>query len=110
MIDQENNISGLENDNDEEYDVQHHRRNHSHRIRVKQKFKVKKGSSKVKKKAKKYVIYLLWTILIILFVVSIYILIEELGKNPETPLKDRRNRSEKLIKENPITKTIELRS
>ncbi len=100
MKDQEEEIESTENDGEAFENASHHRRHHRHRIRVKQKIKVKKTNSRVKKKAKKWFTYIVWTVLIILFIISIVLLITELDKIGVT--KDRRNKkSEIILKETP---------
>jgi len=101
MIGQGNNDLIAEREGTEEF-TPNHRRHHRHRIRVRQKIKVKSGNPRVKKKIKKYATYVVWVILVLLFIFSIYILIEELSKTPGSPLKDRRNKSEIIIKESQI--------
>jgi hypothetical protein len=110
MGEPENKIISTEMDDEEGLNMPHHRRHHRHRIRVKQKIKTKKSSSKVKKKAKKYLTYAIWILLLIAFIGSIYLLIAELSKSPNTPLKDRRNRSEIIIKERRISSIHPLQS
>ena len=110
MGEPENKIISTEMDDGEGLNMPHHRRHHRHRIRVKQKIKTKKSSSKVKKKAKKYLTYAVWILLVVAFVVSIYLLIAELSKSPNSPIKDRRNRGEIMIKEQQISSTHPLQS
>jgi hypothetical protein len=110
MEEQEDKIISTEIDDGEALNMPHHRRHHRHRIKVKQKIKTKKSSSKVKKKIKKYFTYFVWIILVLAFVVSIYLLIGELSKSPSSPLKDRRNRGEIIIKEKQISSINPLQS
>ena len=88
MADQEN-ISDDLNLEDADGHHHHHHHRHKHKYRTRERVRIKSNTPKIKKKAKKYLTYVLWTLLIALFVVSIIFLIKEL--NNLGIIKDRRN-------------------
>ncbi len=72
--------------------IEHRHHRHKHRKRIKQKIRVKKTSSRFTKKAKNIFKYIMWTIIIGLFILSIFLLASELNKSGV--IKDRRNKTD----------------
>lgn len=88
MTDITDNSENYNHEGEREHSHRHHHR-HRHKYRTRERVRIKSTTSTVKRKAKKYFTYFLWTVLIALFFVSMVLLVKEL--NNAGIIKDRRN-------------------